>query len=168
MAQNIQNRFRAYIGVGSNMGDAQGNCLSAIRKLDSLKLSKVIKRSSLYKTEPVGMEQQDWFVNCVAALETGLAPSELLAALQGIERDMGRIRTVMWGPRTIDLDILFYGDLVISGPDLRVPHPEIANRRFVLEPLCEIAPDLRHPLLGGAMRELLAALRDDKKVYRIP
>jgi len=114
------------------------------------------------------MEQQDWFVNCVAALETGLAPSELLAALQGIERDMGRIRTVMWGPRTIDLDILFYGDLVISGPDLRVPHPEIANRRFVLEPLCEIAPDLRHPLLGGAMRELLAALRDDKKVYRIP
>ena len=149
------------------MGDAQANCLSAINKLDSLPESKVTSSSSLYKTEPVGMEQQDWFVNCAVALETGLSPRELLAALQEIEHSMGRVRTVVWGPRTMDLDILFYGDRVVSEPDLKIPHPEIANRRFVLDPLCEIAPDLTHPVLEKTVRALLASLGDDKEVYRI-
>jgi 2-amino-4-hydroxy-6-hydroxymethyldihydropteridine diphosphokinase len=146
-----------YLSLGSNLGDRAGNLRQAITRLE--KLGSVSAVSSLYETEPVEVKGlQPWFLNCVAALETRLDPEQLLARLLALEQAMGRRRTEPKGPRTIDIDIVLFGDAVVDTPELTIPHPAMQQRRFVLEPLAEIAPEARHPVLQRRARELLAAL----------
>lgn len=140
----------AYLSLGSNVGDRRANLMRALSEL------KVKRVSSIYETEPVGPVEQDWFLNCAVEIETDLEPLQLLCQLQGIERSLGRTRTVPGGPRTLDIDILFYEDLVMETPELTLPHPRMAGRRFVLEPMQEIAPEL--------VREMLAVLDGKSKV----
>jgi 2-amino-4-hydroxy-6-hydroxymethyldihydropteridine diphosphokinase len=154
----------AYIGIGSNLGDSVHQCNLAIRAMTADPESRVIEVSPFYRTEPVGKKDQNWFVNAVAALETSRAPRELLSLLQGIERAMGRERKEKWGPRIIDLDILFFGDRVVREEDLEIPHPRVQERRFVLAPLNDIAPGLRHPLLARPIAQILAELPEEEKV----
>ena len=157
----------AHIGIGSNLGDAGRNCDLAIRAMTGDRRNRVIEVSPFYRTEPVGKKDQGWFVNAVAALETCRSPRELLDFLQTIEREMGRERREKWGPRIIDLDLLFYDDQVIQTEGLVIPHPRLHERRFVLAPLRDIAPDLRHPLLNKPISELLAELPEGGKVVLI-
>ncbi len=150
----------SFVGVGSNLGNPIGNCLRVVELISSLGEVKVLRRSSLYRTEPVGFSEQDPFVNCVIEARTTFSAHFLLKSLRQIENDMGRIRAEKWGPRTIDLDILFYGQNIISDETLLIPHPELHKRRFVLVPLCEIAPDFIHPAFGVSVKELLDGLED--------
>lgn len=143
-----------YIGIGSNLGNREENCLKAIRLMEEQGI-KVVKRSSLYETEPWGVKDQPMFINMVIEAETELTPQELLKALKSIESSMGRTETKRWGPRLIDLDILFYNDMIINTPELRIPHPYIHERPFVLRPLGEIAPELEHPVLKKKIKELM-------------
>jgi 2-amino-4-hydroxy-6-hydroxymethyldihydropteridine diphosphokinase len=154
-----------YLGLGSNLGDRAANLEQAIVQLASAGV-ETVKRSSLYATEPLGFGPQNWFLNCVVEAVTELMPRQLLRATQQVERDLGRRRLVRNGPRIVDIDILFYGANVISMPDLEIPHPRIAERRFVLIPLREIAPTLRHPTLRCTVAELLAATPDRSEVRR--
>jgi 2-amino-4-hydroxy-6-hydroxymethyldihydropteridine diphosphokinase len=154
----------AYIGIGSNMGDKTANCQSAVEGL--AEAGRIISVSSFYYTEPVGYKEQEDFINAVASLETNRSPSDLLAICNAIEDRLGRRRTVRWGPRTVDLDILLYGDLVMSRPELVIPHPLMAMRRFVLAPLVEIAPEVMHPVLNKTMFELLCALQNSHTVMK--
>ncbi len=154
----------SYIGIGSNLGDPVQNCDLAIRAMTGDKRNRVIEVSPFYRTEPVGKKDQNWFVNAVAALETSRSPRELLEFLQALEHEMGRERKEKWGPRIIDLDILFYNEQVVRGEDLVVPHPRLHERRFVLTPLNDIAPHLRHPLLKKSISELLTELPEGEKV----
>ena len=157
----------SFVCIGSNLGNPIGNCLRAIESISSLDDVEVLQRSSLYRTEPVGFPEQDPFVNCVIGAKTTLSAHFFLKSLQRIEDDMGRIRAEKWGPRTIDLDILFYGDLTIGDETLLIPHPELHKRRFVLVPLCEIAPDFIHPAFGVSVSELLDGLKDESSVELI-
>lgn len=158
----------AYIGIGSNMGDPRGNCLDAIDRIGRIEDCRIISVSDLYVTEPVGDREQEWYTNCVAAISTELPARDLLKRLLGIEADMGRVRTVKWGPRIIDLDILLYGQYLINDEDLKVPHPMMHMRRFVMAPMSDIANDLVHPVLGKAMIELLRELpENDQAVIRL-
>lgn len=149
-------RKTAYLSLGSNIGDRAANLAQAIEKLRSL--GDVVSVSSLYETEPVELTRQAWFLNCAVALETDKLPKQLLAAVLRIEREMGRRRTVAKGPRLIDIDVLLFGSSVIDAPELTVPHPAMHERRFVLEPLSEIAPEVRHPVFKKTVRELRDAL----------
>lgn len=156
------------IGIGSNLGDRLGNCLKAIQRLDAHPDLEVLEVSSFYETEPVGAEG-GWFVNAVALLETSLDPFELLTLLKGIEGVMGRPEAHGRGtPRTIDLDLLLYGRAILQTPELVIPHPRMHERRFVLLPLCEIAPKVKHPLLNRTAEELLLTLRDPSRVRLFP
>jgi 2-amino-4-hydroxy-6-hydroxymethyldihydropteridine diphosphokinase len=146
-----------YLGLGSNVGDREANLRRALAHLEAEGI-RVVRRSSLYETEPQDFRDQPWFLNAVVEVETDLFPLQLLARIQNVEREMGRRRLTPKGPRNIDIDILFYGRSVIHTPELQTPHPRIAQRRFVLEPLAEIAPDLRHPLSGKTAGEMLAAV----------
>jgi 2-amino-4-hydroxy-6-hydroxymethyldihydropteridine diphosphokinase len=146
-----------YLGLGSNIGDREANLREALENLEATGI-RVVRRSSVYETQPQDVRDQPWFLNAVAEVETDLFPLQLLARIQNIERQMGRRRLTPKGPRNIDIDILFYGRSVIQTPELETPHPRIAQRRFVLEPLSEIAPELRHPLSGKTAREMLATL----------
>ena len=128
--------------------------------------TRVLRRSSVYETAPQELRDQPWFLNAVVEVETSLLPKQLLARVQRIERQMGRERVTPKGPRNIDIDILFYGRTVIRTAELEVPHPRIGLRRFVLEPLAEIAPDLRHPLTGQTASQMLAAL-EPQEVRRL-
>lgn len=154
----------AYIGLGSNQGDKIANCRSAIELL--AKSGHVVRASSLYCTEPMGYAEQDDFVNAVVELETGLSPEALLNQCRAIEEELGRVRTIHWGPRTIDVDILLYGATMIETPELTIPHSLLHTRRFVLVPLCEIAPQVFHPKLQKTASDLLLNLHDHQRVTR--
>lgn len=142
-----------HIGIGSNMGDRQANCRNAIERLKD-KGIVIKKASSMYETKPWGLEEQPDFINMAVEAETGLSPEELLKTLKEVEKEMGRKETVRWGPRIIDLDILFYDDIVINMEHLHIPHPLLHKRDFVLLPLSEIAPDKIHPVLKKNIRQL--------------
>lgn len=157
----------AYIGLGSNVGDRVASVYKAIEEIENIPGTKVLAVSSLYKTEPVGDIEQDWFVNAVTKVETSLSPRELLNTLLDVERSLGRVREVKWGPRVIDLDILLYDGLLIDEDGLVIPHPYLHERGFVLAPLTEIAPELIHPGLKKSMSELFNKLHNHKKVERI-
>src|SRR5580700_5444037 len=152
-----------YIALGSNLGDRAGMLERAIAAMNSAGIS-VVRQSSLYVTEPVGAPGQGWFLNAVVEAETSLLPLQLLHALLRIERELGRRRITPHGPRTIDLDILFYGSSVIRSKELQVPHPRLSERRFVLVPLAQIAPEFRHPVVHKSVTQLLADTPDRSKV----
>jgi 2-amino-4-hydroxy-6-hydroxymethyldihydropteridine diphosphokinase len=155
-------RKTVYLSLGSNVGDREANLRTAIERLGSL--GEVAAVSSIYETEPVEYTQQPWFLNCVVKLQTEKMPKQLLSQLLGIEQSMGRRRygqqgpTRVKGPRTIDIDILLFGHSIVDAAGLTIPHPAMHERRFVLEPLAEIAPDERHPVFKRTVRELRDAL----------
>ena len=155
----------AYLSLGSNLGARESNLREAIRRL--ARLGRVVAASSFYETEPVEFTDQAWFLNCAVALESQATPSQLMKELLGVEREMGRERIQKKGPRSIDLDILLFGDVVIDSPDLCIPHAAMARRRFVLAPLAEIAPHARHPVLKKTVRELLQDLPPGQTVRKI-
>ena len=146
----------AYIGIGSNVGDPLENCRQAIHLLANQEAVTLSRSSSFYETPPFGNIDQDNFVNAVARISTSLSPQNLLAVLLKLEVGMGRVRKEKWGPRIIDLDILFFDALVLKEEGLEIPHPGIAERQFVLEPLNEIAPGFIHPVLRKTAASLLA------------
>jgi len=148
-----------YVGLGANLGDPERTLAGAAEDLEKLTDVAVLRRSSLYAAAPVGPVQPE-FRNAVVALSTERSPGSLLAALLDIERAHGRVRAARWGPRLLDLDILLWGDRVVDLPGLRIPHPELHHRRFALEPLAELDPAARHPVLQKTVAELLAAVRD--------
>jgi 2-amino-4-hydroxy-6-hydroxymethyldihydropteridine diphosphokinase len=156
-----------YLSLGSNVGDRKANLQTAISELQTL--GKVVSISSFYETEPVELAAQPWFLNCAVKLETEKMPRQLLSALLQIERKQGRnrVRERVKGPRTLDLDILLFGNSVVDTQSLTVPHPAMHQRRFVLEPLAEIAPDVRHPVFRQTIRELLNALPADQAVKKL-
>lgn len=156
----------AYLSLGSNLGDRAANLQEAIRHLDSL--GRVTAKSSFYETEPMEITDQPWFLNAAVAFETNMEPHQLLDSVLSIERSMGRHRLIPKGPRVIDIDILFFDDQIQNSAALTVPHPALSHRRFVLEPLAEIAPDVKHPILKQSVNEMLDLLRSSgQKVKRI-
>jgi len=145
-----------YLSLGSNIGDREANLRAALEHLESTGLH-ILRVSPIYETEPVDYTDQRWFLNLVAEAETELFPLQLLQRTQKIERALGRVRTVAKGPRTIDIDILLYANAVVRTSALDIPHPRMANRRFVLAPLADLAPDLRHPVTHLTVRQMLEA-----------
>ena len=154
-----------YLSLGSNLDDRAANLRTAVSKLAGLGTVKSV--SAYYETEPVGLTSQPWFLNCAVKLETEKMPRQLIAGVLNIEQEMGRQRKQKNGPRVIDIDILLFGTSVIDTAGLTVPHPRLHERRFVLEPLAEIAPDVRHPIFKRSMRELRDALPSAPTVRRI-
>jgi len=155
-----------YLSLGSNIGARTQNIALAIESLPSHGV-RVAKESSLYETEPVELRAQDWFLNCIAEVETNLSPQELMQVLLKIERFMGRERLVPKGPRIIDMDIVLYGAAIVEEPHLEIPHPRMTDRRFVLAPFAEIAPEMIHPILKKTIRQLLDETADHSEVRRI-
>jgi 2-amino-4-hydroxy-6-hydroxymethyldihydropteridine diphosphokinase len=154
----------AFIGVGSNVGDKADNCRKGIEAIDGIEGCTVEIQSPLYETEPIYLEDQDWFVNGVAKIGTDFASQMLFENLKNIEQRMGRQpEGVRFGPRALDLDILFFDDLVLRAGLIEIPHPRLHERRFVLRPLCDVAPELIHPVLGKSIRFLLSQLQDGGK-----
>ncbi len=153
-----------YISIGSNLGDRRRNLKKAVELLGAV--GDVTKISALYCTEPVGFKEQAEFMNAVIEMRTRCLPFELLYSCQKIENQMGRRRDIRWGPRNIDIDLLFYGDMVINSEQLILPHPLLQDRRFVLVPLSEVAPDAFHPLLKKTAQQLLAECSDAHRVEK--
>lgn len=156
---------RAFVGVGSNLDDPPAQVRAAFTALDNLPQTRVVARSSLYRSAPLGPQDQPEFINAAVELETHLPPEPLLDALQAIETAQGRERTRHWGPRTLDIDLLLYGGQVISTPRLKVPHPGLPQRHFVLYPLTELAPDLEVPGMGKVSQ--LAAMVEAEGIERV-
>jgi 2-amino-4-hydroxy-6-hydroxymethyldihydropteridine diphosphokinase len=156
-----------YLALGSNVGEREHNIREAVRRLASSGI-ETTKKSSIYETEPVDYLDQPWFLNAVVEGRTALAPQQLLAKLRDIESQMGSKKPFAKGPRLIDLDILLYDDLTIEAPNLQVPHPRMLQRNFVLIPLVEIAPALRHPSWTGSAAELLQQSQDTSTVVKRP
>jgi 2-amino-4-hydroxy-6-hydroxymethyldihydropteridine diphosphokinase len=155
----------AYLSLGSNVGDRVANLDAAIVRLRIL--GEVVAVSSFYETAPVGFAAQPWFLNCVVKLETKKKPAQLLADLLALEQGMGRVRGQKNGPRVIDVDILLFGESVIESKGLTIPHPAMHQRRFVLEPLAEIAPDVRHPVFKRTIQELRDELPPGQAVRKL-
>lgn len=145
----------AYIGIGSNLGNREENCLTAIKLLADRGLI-IKKQSAMYETEPWGVEEQPGFINMAIEIETSLEPEKLLESLKCIEAEIGRQDSYRWGPRIIDLDILLYADIIINTPILQIPHPLMHQRGFVLRPMSEIAPDVVHPVIKKTIDKILA------------
>ena len=158
----------AYIGIGSNLDSPAENCLKADQHLHQHPGITVVARSSLYQSEPFGKTDQDWFINSVAQVKTSLSPEGLLKTCLSIEQEMGRTRNEKWGPRIIDLDILFYDDLIVQQEGLEIPHPGIPERSFVLAPMNEIAPDFIHPRLKKTIESLLQEIPNPQQVSPLP
>jgi len=155
---------QAYIGIGSNLGKKKENYLEALARIARIPGTKIIKESSLYESEPLG-ESKEWYVNGVIQIETELRPDLLLQKCKNIERAMGRKKVrKRWAARIIDLDIILYNNLKLEKGSLKIPHPEMHKRKFVLIPLSEIAPQVVHPVMGMTISELLVNVKDDKKV----
>ena len=154
----------AYVGLGSNQGDRCAYLESGVRQLESDPGVRIVATSSVYETPPVGYLPQPHFLNAVAAIETELAPAQLLRILRIVEDGHGRQRQIRWGPRTLDLDLLIHGNEIIETEELTVPHPHLTARCFVLVPLCEIAPHLRHPVSGRALQEYESELSCSREV----
>jgi 2-amino-4-hydroxy-6-hydroxymethyldihydropteridine diphosphokinase len=155
-----------YLSLGSNVGDREARLREALQRIESVEV-RLLRRSSTYETEPQDVRDQPWFLNLVVEGETKLTPLDLLARIQEIEQEMGRERIVPKGPRTIDIDILLYGNEVIDRPELQIPHPKLAERRFVLEPLAELEPNLEDPVTGRTVFEMLSAI-ENQTVKRRP
>ena len=153
-----------YLSLGSNLGDRAANLNTAITRLAAL--GEVVGVSSFYETEPVGVTAQPWFLNCAVKLDTEKMPRQLLAGVLDIEQGMGRRRTQNKGPRSIDIDILLFGTSIVEIKGLTIPHPALHERRFVLEPLAEIASDTRHPVLKRSIREMRDALPPGQAVRK--
>ena len=145
---------RIYLSLGSNVGDREGNLRKAVERL-AFHDVHVLRGSRIYETEPIDYKDQAWFLNQVVEAETALFPMQLLMRIGRVERELGRVRTRRNGPRTIDIDILFYGSAVVETARLEIPHPRMAERRFVLAPLAELAPELRHPVTQRSVRQML-------------
>lgn len=159
LVTNMKNTSIAYISVGSNLGKKLENCRHGIIALTNCGDTALMSRSPFYRTEPVDYTDQDWFTNACFSVTTSLSPEELLNRIRVVQRSAGRKKsTVRFGPRPLDLDILFYDDRIISTPQLIIPHPRMHKRRFVLKPLCDINPNLVHPVLRRTMEELLSRL----------
>jgi 2-amino-4-hydroxy-6-hydroxymethyldihydropteridine diphosphokinase len=157
---------KVYFSLGSNMGDRAANIVRAVKALGERGVH-ITRESSLYETEPVEFREQDWFLNSVVEAETELPPEELMNAILAVERGLGRERRIQKGPRLIDIDILFYGDSVTRTPEIEIPHPRIAARRFVLVPFAEIAPHAVDPVLRKTIADLLAETSDRSEVRRV-
>jgi len=153
-----------FIGIGANIGPVRENFAKALKSIE--KRARVVSVSSLYESNPVGPQDQPKFTNAVIKVETELAPFELLDRLKEIEREIGRKKTKRWGPRVIDLDIIFYGDLVINTDSLVIPHPRAHERRFVLEPLLEIEPTAWHPAKDMAVKDICSGLGDSQAISK--
>ncbi|OGH99194.1 MAG: 2-amino-4-hydroxy-6-hydroxymethyldihydropteridine diphosphokinase [Candidatus Melainabacteria bacterium GWF2_32_7] len=157
-----------YIGLGSNIGDRVGYVQQAHKLLSDTEGITIVNSSSLYETEPCGYKDQEWFVNAVLEIETTLEPYKLLEECQRIEKQLGRVRhpeAPQWGPRTVDLDILLYDDLVIADSNLQIPHSRLHQRAYALVPILELAPDLAHPVLGRSILDMHSDLEDPEEVY---
>lgn len=158
----------AYIGIGSNLGDARANCLQAARRLTGADNRLKVRPSSLYLTEPQELKTQEWYVNAAAEVKSPLSAKDLFSLLHHIENEMGRERAARYGPRIIDLDLLFYDDMVLDTGELIIPHPRLHERRFVLVPLCELSPDFEHPVLKKMVCDLLKEVPENgQRVLRI-
>ena len=155
----------AYLGLGSNMGEKQENLLRALDYISQR--FRIEKKSSMYDTEPVGNANQPRFFNMVCSISTGLSPASLLGMLKGIESKMGRLPGPPNSPRPIDIDILLYGDEVVNTPEIKIPHPRLSERAFVLIPLAEIAPDLVHPVLKQSIKDLLRLIHGTQGVLKL-
>jgi len=155
-----------YLSLGSNLGDRAAQIEQALVRLNE-KGVRIVKRSSFYETEPVEFLEQGWFLNIAVGAETELTPQQLLSLILKVERDLGRERIVKSGPRKIDIDIVLFDAETVHSDELEIPHPRMAERRFVLVPMVEIVPALRHPVLRSTMSELLAATKDRSQVRRV-
>jgi 2-amino-4-hydroxy-6-hydroxymethyldihydropteridine diphosphokinase len=161
---------RVFIGIGSNLGNRRAHYQRALQLTAALPKTRIVKCSSLYESEPLG-DAKNWYVNGVIEVETDLSPEQLLRRLQEIEQGMGRKKTPQtkkWASRKIDLDILLFDNQVVESTKLKIPHPEMHKRRFVLLPLCELAPHMTHPRLGVTITDLLVGLKDNKRVLLLP
>jgi len=161
------NIYTAYIAVGSNLGDRLSNCQKGISELTKKTNSQLIRLSDFYQTQPMYIEDQDWFINGVFSIQTKYSPHELFHSIKETEILLGRDLTAKrYGPRVLDLDILMMDNLIINTQNLNIPHPRLHERRFVLQPLSDIAAEIVHPILNKNIKELLIDLNDDQKVYR--
>ncbi len=156
----------AFIGIGSNVGDRRQSCLQAVHAFTAWEHGSLAKVSSLYESEPWGYESQAWFLNCVIKIITSEDAFGLLRFMQGVEQQLGKQKAFHWGPRTIDLDLLFFNQAIIDAPKLKVPHPHLHERRFVLEPLAEIEPGWIHPVFKQSVCNLLKNMKNAKQVFK--